>query len=88
MAKDDDIPMGDILQSVKVHDKVREALLFRRGDYGAMLTLIERLETAECGPALLQALDALHLAPAELHAIQLAAFEWVNDYVQGVSGAA
>ena len=82
------IQMGDILNTVNVHDEVRKALLFRQGDYGPMLTLIERLERAECGPELLHSLCELKLSAADLHTIQLTAFEWVNDYVQGVAGVA
>ena len=81
------IPMPDILATVKVDDKVRAALLFRAGDYGRMLTLIERLEQAECGAALSHALHELQLTAPELHAIQLAGFEWVNEYVQGVAAS-
>ena len=81
------IPMADILSTVNVDDKVRDALLLRRGDYGRMLTLIEHLEQAQCGTALAQSLHELSLTAPELHAIQLAAFEWVNDYVQGVAQA-
>ncbi len=82
------IHMGELLKTVKVQDEVREALLFRQGVYGTMLTLIEGLERAEFGPALLRTLHELQLSAADLHAIQLAAFEWVNEYVEGVAGAA
>ncbi|WP_317202300.1 EAL and HDOD domain-containing protein [Janthinobacterium sp.] len=79
--------MTDVVNSVKVQSEVRDALLFRHGEYGSMLSLIERIENAECGPALVATLAALHLTAADLNAIQLAAFEWVNEYVQGVGTA-
>ncbi|MDC8758455.1 EAL and HDOD domain-containing protein [Janthinobacterium fluminis] len=77
--------MRDVVSSVKVQNEVRDALLFRHGDYGSMLNLIERVENAECGPELVAILAALRLSTADLNAIQIAAFEWVNDYVEGVS---
>ncbi len=76
--------MSDVVASVKVQNEVRDALLFRHGDYGSMLKLIERVENAECGPEMVAILRSLHLSAADLNAIQIAAFEWVNDYVEGV----
>jgi EAL and modified HD-GYP domain-containing signal transduction protein len=78
------IHMRDVLNSVHVLDEVRAALLHRAGDYGAMLSLIEHLEMAAEGPELSRMLHQLQLSPAELYAIQLAAFEWVNEYAQSV----
>ncbi len=77
--------MSDVVSSVKVQSEVRDALLFRHGDYGSMLNLVERVENAECGPELVAILRGLRLSAADLNAIQIAAFEWVNDYVEGVS---
>ncbi|HAT31847.1 MAG TPA: EAL domain-containing protein [Janthinobacterium sp.] len=77
--------MSDVVGSVKVESEVRDALLYRHGEYGSMLSLIERVENAECGPELRGTLDALRLSAADLNAIQIAAFEWVNDYVEGVN---
>jgi EAL and modified HD-GYP domain-containing signal transduction protein len=79
------IQMRDILDNVRVLDKVREALLFRDGYYGNMLALVEYVEQAEPGAGLGQRLSALQLSAADLNGIQLAAYEWVNEYVQGVS---
>jgi len=78
------IHMRDVLNNVHVLDEVRAALLHRAGDYGSMLSLIEHLEMAAEGPELSRMLHQLELSPAELYAIQLAAFEWVNDYAHGV----
>jgi EAL and modified HD-GYP domain-containing signal transduction protein len=82
------IRMCDVLGNVNVLDEVRDALLFREGDYGSMLSLIEHVEQADCGPAMVGTLRRLHLSPGELHQIQLAAFDWVNEYVDGVGIAA
>jgi EAL and modified HD-GYP domain-containing signal transduction protein len=79
--------MSDVVSSVKVQSEVRDALLFRHGDYGSMLNLVERVENAECGPELVAILKGLRLSAADLNAIQIAAFEWVSDYVEGVSQA-
>ena len=79
------IQMPDILDSVRVLDKVREALLFRDGYYGNMLALVEHVERADPDMDLGPRLRELALSAADLNTIQLAAFEWVNEYVQGVS---
>ncbi|TFW19824.1 EAL and HDOD domain-containing protein [Duganella callida] len=79
------IHMHDVLESVNVLDEVRDALLHRGGDYGAMLSLIEHLERGRDGQRLAQMLHALELKPAELYAIQLAAIEWVTEYNRGYS---
>ena len=78
------IRMTDVLDSVHVLDEVRGALLERRGDYGSMLSLIEHIEMDGEGPALSDILHRLQLSPAELYAIQLAAYDWVNEYAHGV----
>ncbi|MBJ7309034.1 EAL and HDOD domain-containing protein [Rugamonas sp. CCM 8940] len=78
------IQMSDVLDSVNVLDEVRQALLHRAGDYGSMLSLIEHIELAERGPTLAKMLHELRLSPAELYEIQLAAFDWVNEYAHGV----
>jgi len=77
------IEMKDVLDSVNVLDEVRGALLERSGDYGSMLSLIEHIEMADEGPLLSSLLDKLQLSPAELYAIQLAAYDWVNEHAQG-----
>jgi len=78
------VRMQEILDCVNVLDEVRDALLKRDGDYGDVLHLIEMIERAQEGPELTGILHKLELAPSELYAIQVAAFEWVNDYAQGV----
>jgi EAL and modified HD-GYP domain-containing signal transduction protein len=75
------IEMSDILANVRVLDKVREALLHREGYYGNMLTLVEQLEEATSNAAVLQRLEQLQLSKADLHTIQLAAFNWVHHHV-------
>jgi len=77
------IEMKDVLDSVNVLDEVRGALLERSGEYGSMLSLIEHIEMGGEGPLLSSMLDKLQLSPAELYAIQLAAYEWVNEHAQG-----
>jgi EAL and modified HD-GYP domain-containing signal transduction protein len=79
------VGMDDLLGRVKVRGEVRDALLLRRGDYGNMLSLVERLENPQSGPGLTDMLQAIHLSATQLNAIQLSAFEWVNGYVQGVA---
>lgn len=80
------VQMREILDSVNVLDEVRGALLERQGDYGRLLALIEQSERLKDGdPAALgRLLSDLQLSPAALYAIQVAAFEWVNDYTRGI----
>ncbi|MES2264212.1 MAG: EAL domain-containing protein [Pseudomonadota bacterium] len=78
------VRMEEVLDSVNVLDEVRGALLQREGDYGNMLSVVEHVERGSTGPALTWLLRDLSLAPAELYAIQLAAYEWVSEYAQGV----
>jgi EAL and modified HD-GYP domain-containing signal transduction protein len=78
------VRMGEILDCVNVLDEVRDALLHRAGDYGDVLTLIELIERAREGTELTGLLHKLDIAPSDLYAIQLAAFEWVNEYAHGV----
>lgn len=76
--------MNEVLDSVQVLDEVRTALLYRAGDYGSMLSLIEQIEQGRDGQHLAQRLHALQLTPAALYAIQLAAIEWVSNYTRGI----
>ncbi|MDN2709308.1 EAL domain-containing protein [Janthinobacterium sp. SUN118] len=80
--------MSEVISSVRVSSKVGDALLLRHGELGQMLALVERLEQADDGPATHAMLAQLRLSDAELRAIQLEAYEWVNGYVQGLSHAA
>jgi len=81
------VAMSEILGSVNVLDEVRDALLHRGGQYGDTLRLIEMIERAQDGPELTALLHKLKLAPTELYACQLAAFEWVNEYRLGINEA-
>jgi EAL and modified HD-GYP domain-containing signal transduction protein len=77
--------MSEVVSSVGVNSKVSDALLFRHGELGNMLALVEQVEQADGGPATAAMLEQLHLSENELTAIQLAAYAWVNDYVHGIS---
>jgi len=81
------VKMDEILDSVNVLDDVRGALLHRRGHYGQMLALLEQIERADMGADLARSLHDLHMTPAELYAIQVAAFDWVNEYAQFIRKA-
>jgi EAL and modified HD-GYP domain-containing signal transduction protein len=74
------LPMDKILEQLAVAEDVREALLFRRGEFGNMLKLaeyIERLEEAE--PLLMPTLNKLQLSAEDLSELQLQAFQWSNN---------
>jgi EAL and modified HD-GYP domain-containing signal transduction protein len=73
------IPMDDILHRVEVAEEVRDALLRRTGDLGAMLTVAELLERAQAGRPLTNALRKLGLTVKQVREIELAAFEWVRE---------
>lgn len=80
--------MSEVVSSMRVHGAVSDALLLRHGELGQMLALVERLEQADDGAATRAMLERLALSESELGAIQVAAYEWVNSYVQGMSRAA
>ena len=77
--------MSEVVSSVRVNSKVSDALLFRHGELGNMLALVEQVEQADGGPATAAMLEQLQLSEHELTAIQMAAYAWVNDYVHGIS---
>ena len=77
--------MSEVISSIRVNSKVSDALLFRHGELGSMLALVEQVEQADGGPATMAMLEQLHLSESELTAIQVAAYAWVNDYVHGIS---
>ena len=76
--------MEDVLDTVEVADEVRAALLYRRGEYGDMLNIVEMLEKARCGKPLAAALRHLDLTSKDLREIEMAAFEWINELAQDV----
>ncbi|MES2295428.1 MAG: EAL domain-containing protein [Pseudomonadota bacterium] len=73
------IEMRDILKTVVVTDEVRDALLERSGEFGAMLNFVEMLEKPHKGAEVKDMMASLGLAVSQVRDIQLAAFEWVND---------
>ncbi|MBB5607064.1 MULTISPECIES: EAL domain-containing protein [unclassified Janthinobacterium] len=77
--------MSEVVSSVRVHGRVSDALLFRHGELGHMLALVEQVEQADDGPATRAMLDELHLSQDDLNTIQVSAYEWVNSYVQDIS---
>ena len=77
--------MSEVISSVRVNGQVSDALLFRHGELGNMLALVELIEQADGGPAMVAMLEQLQLSESELTAIQVAAYAWVNDYVHGIS---
>jgi len=58
---------------------VRGALLERRGSFGAMLDVVERLEKADTGIQFTAALRRLGLTPKQVREIELEAFDWVSE---------
>lgn len=80
--------MSEVVSSVHVHSRVSDALLFRHGELGHMLALVEQVEQAgqaDGGSATLAMLDQLHLSQGDLAEIQLGAYDWVHHYVQGIT---
>lgn len=76
--------MQDILDTVDVAGEARAALLYREGEYGEMLNIVEMLEKDKCGKTLTAALRHLDLTIKDLREIELAAFEWINELAQEV----
>jgi c-di-GMP phosphodiesterase len=71
--------MADILETVTVADEVRQALLAREGPYGEMLKVVELLESPVKGTPLGKVVRKLGLTVGQVRAIELQAFEWVNE---------
>lgn len=68
-----------ILAELNLAEPVRLALLERKGDIGALLTLVEELER-DNRPAIEKSLrDLGGVGQNELVALQLAAYEWANE---------
>jgi EAL and modified HD-GYP domain-containing signal transduction protein len=76
--------LPDVLATVAVTDEVRDALMERKGELGEMLKVAELLERGAQDPALVQSLKRLGVSSTELHAMQLATFEWVNELANSV----
>lgn len=78
------IPMREILEQITVVDEVAAALLYRRGRYGDMLWLAERMERIEETETVLNDLiHNLRLSSDDLYQLQLAAFEWSDAVARG-----
>ena len=61
-------------------EDVIDALLFRTGFYGDMLTLVEYLERVdESAPHMIAMLQKLQLSVEDLYGLQLAAYEWSEN---------
>jgi EAL and modified HD-GYP domain-containing signal transduction protein len=74
------LPMVKILDQIKVAADVRDALLFRKGVFGDMLTLVEHVENIkEAGSLPVALLKQLRLSSDQFYALQLAAFEWSDS---------
>ncbi|MEN9868023.1 MAG: hypothetical protein RL748_3613 [Pseudomonadota bacterium] len=72
------MPMEEILTKVSVADEVAEALMSRKGWYGAMLKLAEYNEHVDTAlPLILPSLNQLQLSVEDWYQLQLDAFDWV-----------
>jgi EAL and modified HD-GYP domain-containing signal transduction protein len=71
--------MQDILETVVVPDEVRAALLERSGPFGDMLRAVELMENPVKGEPLGKVVRKLGLSVGQVRAIELKAFEWVNE---------
>jgi c-di-GMP-related signal transduction protein len=70
-----DASMVELVERLNVVDDVREALLFRGGAIGDLLTLVEKLEQADF-VAVNEHLECCGLSPDQLLAAQLATIAW------------
>lgn len=73
------MPMADIMAKLSLHDDVKQALTQRTGPLGAMLILIETLETGNFEAVEQQLKHLPHLNIALLNEAQMAAIRWVNS---------
>jgi EAL and modified HD-GYP domain-containing signal transduction protein len=75
------MPMERIVENVTVAPEVRAALLWREGELGQMLSVVELLESPRSTAQLDRLLKALGLSVRQMGEIELAAFRWVNELV-------
>lgn len=74
------MPMADVLGTMTLPEEVREALLRRRGELGAMLHIVEIIESDHYRTAELTALlREVGLTPSDVTEIEIEAFEWVEQ---------
>lgn len=74
------LPMDEVLEQLAVAAEVREALLYRRGEFGDMLKLAEYVERIDLAGALVPpTLNKLGLSAQEMTELQLQAFRWTNS---------
>lgn len=77
--------MEDILQQIPVVDEVSDALLYRQGYFGELLSLAEYTEWEQKNDALLILVTKrLKLSCNDLYMLQLAAFEWSDQVTRSV----
>ncbi|HCY63175.1 MAG TPA: EAL domain-containing protein [Oxalobacteraceae bacterium] len=74
------LSMEQVLEHLIVAPEVRDALLFRRGEFGDMLKLAEYIERLEqAGPLVSPTLQKVGLSAQDLAEIQVQAFRWANS---------
>ncbi len=79
------MPMQELLLQIPVIEEVSDALLYRRGNYGDMLNLVEYMEKIEeAAPLLMPTLHQLQLTTEDLFELQVKAFEWADNLSQSV----
>lgn len=80
------MPMARILDEIPVVDEVSDALLYRKGYFGQLLSLVEYTEwQTKTDTLLLQAIRDLRLSHDDLYLLQLAAFEWSEHVTRNVA---
>jgi c-di-GMP-related signal transduction protein len=71
-------PMENVLQGLPLDNAIAEALLSRRGDLGALLSLAESLEQGDVSSSR-QLTQRLALSPAVVNSCQAHALAWANN---------
>ena len=73
------LPMADIVKNLPVPEAVRDAVLDRSGELGALLTLTEKVEQTDI-PAIEALLATLpSLDPSKVNDAYVGAIEWANN---------
>jgi len=73
------MPMAEVLGNVAVSEEVRAALIDRKGDYGAMLRVVELLDSPDNAKELKILLRMLGVPARAMRELEEAAFDWVNE---------
>jgi c-di-GMP phosphodiesterase len=78
------VPMNNLLKQISVFDEAADALLYRKGFFGEILSFVEYVEQFDKDKSepIVMTIDRLHLPRENFNRLQLMAFDWVDEIAQ------